>query len=373
MTRQRIRVLHVVNNLHYGGMERVIAELVRRTDASQFEVHVAVLKDFGHFSAEMRPYATLHLASPMTRLSMLHPAALASDIRRIAPHVVHTHSGSWFKGSLAARLAGVPFQVYTDHGRQVPDPWMYRKLDYIASRRTDVVVAVSDKLAHHMASFVADPNRIRVVPNGVDTDAAPGPAPSESLRAELNVAPDAPIIGSVGRLEPVKGYEVMVAGFALLLRQWQDGPPPVLVLVGDGSEKERLVVAARDAGIASSVRFVGWRSDIQRCLASFTIFAMTSHSEGTSVSLLEAMSAALCPVVTDVGGNSAVLGMQLRHRLIPPGNPPAFAAACREALSPAESCASDAAAARLRVVETFGLDSMVRSYENIYMTAEPHV
>lgn len=367
--RRRIRVLQVVNNLNYGGMERLIAGIARRTDPSRFEMHVMALHYLGHFATGLDEFATLHTARPMSKWSMLRPTSLAADIARIAPDVMHLHSGTWYKASLAAQLAGVRFQVYTDHGRQKPDPWRNRKLDRAASARTDVVVAVSEKLAEHMARFVSDPGKIRVVANGVDTEQYTPRAPDDTLRAELDIGADNPIIGSVGRLERVKGYAVMMDAFVHLMAEWAGGPPPVLVIVGDGSERADLERAAQNANLTSNVRFLGWRSDIERCASVFTVFSMSSHSEGTSVSLLEAMSAGLCPVVTDVGGNAAVLGESLRHRLVEPGNPHALAAAWRDALTDATTRERDAAAARARVVERFGLAAMVRQYEAIYASS----
>ncbi len=367
---RRTRVLHVVDNLNYGGMERVIAEIGRRTDPARFETHVMALDYLGHFAEGLDEFATLHVASAMSRWSMIRPAALARDIRNIAPDVVHMHSGTWYKGSLAARLAGVPAQVYTDHGRQIPDPWTNRVLDNIASRRTDVVVAVSERLAQDLTGFVANPERVRVVPNGVDTVRyAPLGTVDNGLAEELGIAPNRPIIGSIGRLEIVKGYEVAVAAFARLLSDWDGGMPPVLVLIGDGSQRASLEQAARDADLGADIHFLGWRSDIERCASAFTIFTMSSHSEGTSVSLLEAMSSGLCPVVTAVGGNAAVLGEPLRHRLVPPANPDALAAAWREALTDEDRRRVDSTAARARVVENFGLDAMVRRYQDIYDAA----
>jgi glycosyltransferase involved in cell wall biosynthesis len=114
---------------------------------------------------------------------------------------------------------------------------------------------------------------------------------------------------------------------------------------------------------------VGWRSDIERITRAFTIFAMSSHSEGTSVSLLEAMSSGLCPVVTDVGGNSIVLGAELSHRLVRPNDPEALARALTDALRNEELRERDARAARARVVDDFGLEAMVRRYETLYTGA----
>ena len=163
----------------------------------------------------------------------------------------------------------------------------------------------------------------------------------------------------------------MVRAFARLRAKWSLSPAPVLVLVGEGSERQSLERSASELGIRDGVHFVGWRSDIERIAQSFTVFTMSSRSEGTSVSLLEAMSSGLCPVVTDVGGNSAVLGPDLKHRLVAPSNPEALADALSRALVDRESREKDALTARDRVVSHFGLDAMVKRYEYLYASG-PH-
>jgi glycosyltransferase involved in cell wall biosynthesis len=367
---RRVRVLHVLQNLNYGGMERLVADIVRCADKEHVESHVLALQYLGRFADGLREHAVLHVAEPMSGWSMLHPARFTRAIRRIAPDVVHSHSGVWYKASLAARRAGVPRIVHTEHGRQTPDPWQARVVDRLASRRTDIVVAVSDAVATQLANtVVSDASRIRVVINGVDTDVYRRRPESGALRRELGIAPGVPIIGSIGRLERIKGYDIMVEAFARLSATWSDGPAPVLVLCGDGRERPALERLAHDRGVAHAVHFLGWRDDIHEMHAAFTIFTMSSRSEGTSVSLLEAMSAGLCPVVTDVGGNGAVVGDQLVHRLVPREQPDALAAAWRSALGDPARLRRDGCVARERVVQSFALDAMVRAYERLYVGA----
>lgn len=357
--------------MNYGGMERLVAEMTHRIDHERFDVHIMALGYLGHFSQGLDAVATLHLARPMSRWSMLRPTSLADDIRAIAPDVVHTHSGVWYKVSRAVGMAGVPFHVHTDHGRNTPDPWLHRFIDRRASTNTDVIVAVSELLGTQLRRIVRRPERVRVIPNGVNVDTyAPGPD-TGALRRELGIAAETPIIGSVGRLEWIKGYDVMIAAFAQLLATWNErgtgGPRPVLVLIGDGQERIALEQTAADAGCRNSVHFLGWRSDILECERAFTFFTMSSRSEGTSVSLLEAMSAGLCPIVTAVGGNPVVLGEPLAHRLVPAQSPTALADAWRAALRDTERRTSDARAARARVRSAFSLDAMVRAYERVYV------
>lgn len=364
--KQPIRVLHVIQNLNYGGMERLLADLVLRADPERFQSEVLVLQYLGRFAQELEGRAKLHRADPLPRYSMLWPGPLIRQLRRIAPDVVHSHSGVWYKASLAARRAGVPRVVHTDHGRRSPDPWPDRVVDGVAARRTDATVAVSQALATHLRDRLRVPaEQLRVIPNGVDTELH-RPRRSTAVRTALGIAPDTPVIGSIGRLETIKGFDVMIRAFERLRAQWSDGPPPALVIAGDGSERERLQLMVDGAGLGSAVHLLGWRDDVAELHAAFDLFSMSSRSEGTSVSLLEAMSAGLCPVVTEVGGNPAVLGPALRHRLVRSEQPAALAASWRTALRDAGAREADARSARERVQAEFGLGAMVRRYEALY-------
>lgn len=367
---ESVRVLHVIQNLNYGGMERVLSDLVLRCSKTRFDIHVLCLTYFGRFATGLASAASMHLADPQPRYSMIWPGPLVRQIRRIRPDVVHSHSGVWWKASLAARLAGVPRLVHTDHGRGRPDPWQARLVDGMAARRTDTVVAVSDPLAGQLHEGLKIPRRkLLVIPNGVDTDAYRPRQDTGEVRRELGIAADVPIIGSIGRLEPIKGYDIMIEAMGFMRRNWTGGPFPVLVIGGEGSHRPTLETLIDTHGLHDQVFLLGWRNDIHDLHSSFALFTMSSRSEGTSISLLEAMSAGLCPVVTQVGGNASVLGPKLAHRLAPPEDPAALAAYWQSALADADGRAREAGLARERVVESFGVDAMVRRYEEVYVGA----
>ena len=366
-TARRIRVLQVALDLEAGGLERLVADLIRRVDPRRFESHLLTFGPAGRHAEGLEAFATLHRAVPSSRLSMLWPRAIARQLRQIAPDVVHTHSGVWYKVSLAARLAGVPFLVHTDHGRPFPDPFTHRLVDGLASRWTDVVVAVSEALKDQLgATVVGRPDRIRVIPNGIDTEALRPGAVSGRLREELGLDPEQPIIGSIGRFDPVKGYGTMLEAYSTLVESWGPGPVPALVLAGEGPEMARLVEQAATLGPRAAAHFLGWRTDLPNLLASFTVFTLASLSEGTSLSLLEAMSCGCCPVVTDVGGNGAVLGPELAHRLVRPSDAQALAEAWADALRDPIRRTADAAAGRRRVEARFSLHTMINAYEALY-------
>jgi glycosyltransferase involved in cell wall biosynthesis len=346
-------------------MERVLADLIGGLDPSRFDSHVLVLQYVGRFGRDLAGKATIHQAPPQGRASLLWPRRLAAAIGRIAPDVVHTHSGVWFKAVRAARSARVGRVVHTEHGRHVPDPLLARVLDRAASRKTDVVVAVSNALRHVLIREIGvSPNVVRVVPNGVRAREAVGSG--AEFRARYAIPADAPLVVSVGRLEPVKGYDILLAAFARTLASWSGGPRPCLLVAGDGSGRARLQGRAVALGVDASIRFPGWIDDVGGVLAEADVFTLASRSEGTSVSLLEAMAAGVCPVVTDVGGNADVLGPELAHRLCRPGDPDALGAALLGALEADGARSRDAVAARARALGRFGLDAMVDRYAAIY-------
>jgi glycosyltransferase involved in cell wall biosynthesis len=362
-----IRVLHVVLNIHEGGLERVVGDLVRGLDPARFEQHVLALTHLGRLSKGLDEHARLHVASPLPRWSMIRPGTLARDIREIAPDVVHTHSGVWYKASLAARMAGVRFVVHTDHGRRSPDPWSDRFVDGLAARRTDCVIAVSDELGRQLTrSVVRGRCEVRRIPNGIDVARFTRKRPGPRLRTELGIAAGAPVIGSIGRLYPIKRYDLMIDAFTRLRAAYRGPAAPVLVIAGDGPERGALERMAARPELGGSVHILGWREDVDVLHEAFDVFTMSSRSEGTSIGLLEALSAEICPVVTDVGGNSAVLGEELRHRLCAPEDADALARAWSDALADPDARERDGALGRGQVEARFSLARMVRDHEALY-------
>jgi len=370
MSRRR-KVLQAVLDLEAGGLERMVADLIRRIDRSRFEVELVALSHLGRYGEGLETVTAVHTCRSLPLVSLVWPRRLANLIRRIAPDVVHSHSGVWYKASRSARLAGVRRVIHTDHGRRhVPDYRRDRFFDRRSARRTDVVVAVSDPLALHMADGLVDPAKVQVIRNGVDTVAF-APRPDDgALRSAWKIAPGVPVIVSVGRFDPIKRYDLMVEALAHLRSTWGGAPEaaPVLVIGGEGSDEGLLRRRAAELGLPDgALKLPGWIRDVHPLHALASVFSLSSQSEGTSISLLEAMSAGVCPVVTNVGGNGAVLGDGLRHRLVPFGDPRALADGWGKALEDPAARQRDSRVARRRVEDAFSLDVMVRAYEELYL------
>lgn len=361
-----IRVAHVIQNLNFGGMERVLHNLARTLPGRGVEIHVVVLQYHGQFAEGLEQHATLHQVSPMGRLSMLWPTQLVTTLRGIAPDVVHSHSGVWLKAARAARQAGVPALVHTEHGRPDTIAFADRWLDRRAAGITNVIIAVSDALASTLRRQTSRcDSQVRVIINGVDVEQV---RPAEDLatqRAALGLPVEATLIGSIGRLEPVKNYGLALRALAAL-RRMGSGAHPWLILAGDGTERASLEQQARDLGVSDRVQFLGWRTDAEQLYRAFDLFTLPSRSEGTSISLLEAMSSGVCPVVTDVGGNRAVLGSGLAQLLVPDDDAMAMASMWQRMLDAPAARANAGRQARQRVIESFSLERMVAMHESLY-------
>ena len=364
-----VRVTHVVFDFEGGGLESLVAAMAGRFRGTRVEVSLITLGGReGRLGAATRDrFDQFVVARPTRGLSMLRPVGLAAEIRRTRADVVHLHSGSWYKGAKAARLAGVGRVVYTEHGREHDDPRLMRLLDRRAAERTTVVVAVSTRLRDYLADTVGiDPAKLRVVHNAVDTTAfAPGAAPAD-LRAQLAIPADAWIVGSVGRLEPVKAYERLIDAAAAL--RGGLGRPLAVVICGDGSQRAALRERAERLGIGDLVRLPGWTDLPVRFYRLLDAFVLSSRSEGESVSLMEAMACGIPPVVTDVGANAEIVGADLRDRVVPAERPDALAEAIAATLN-APDRAATAALVRRRAVEHYGLDAMIAAYERLYRGA----
>ena len=360
-----IRVTQVVFDLDGGGLETLVADMIRRWHGTDIVSSVVTLRgQEGRVGAQIRPLTDQFHVPRQTSAALLFPRSVARAIRATRPDVVHMHSGAWFKSALAARLAGAPRLVFTEHGREHYDPWLMRRLDRLAARWTDVVVPVSTRLAGYLERVIGvDPRRIVPIANGVDTERfAPAPRDPADLTA-LGFPADALVLGSIGRLEYVKRYDRMIDALTKLPPAF-GGRPLVLVIFGDGNDRPRLEQLVRDRGLESRVRLPGW-SDPVRAHRVLDVFSLTSDSEGMSVSLLESMATARAPVVMNVGANAELLGEALGAQLVPAGGDAAYVAAVAATFGDPARYEEVTRRARERSGH-YALARMLERYEQVY-------
>jgi glycosyltransferase involved in cell wall biosynthesis len=379
-----MRILHLITTLGPGGAEQIVYDLATRLDHDRFEVGVCSILDpvgrRGVFAERLHaagvPVDTLGLTS---RHQWLRTRRLRRLLRERKPDVLHCHLfhanllGRWY-----GRRAGVPVILSTVHiAERRTRPWRFR-----LERATDpcgtLTVCVSNAVRDFQAAKTGLPHeRFVVIPNGIDTSrfaAVPGPdrpagagrsAVGTGIRSELGIAPDASVIGGVGRLDPQKGYRHLVAAFGRILDHL---PGAHLVIAGDGPQRPLLESLAAELPRTDCVHLLGRRDDVPDLLAALDVFAMPSVYEGFGLTLAEAMAAGVPVVASNVDSLPEVLGLEdpggPHGRLVPPADPDALAAALLDTLRNPHP--DQLAAARRRILEHYDVNIMIERYKALY-------
>jgi sugar transferase (PEP-CTERM/EpsH1 system associated) len=370
-TTRAISVVHVVLGLNTGGLERLVLRLLARLDRARFTPTVVALDEPGVLAPELaRLGVPLHVLDRRPGLDAGLALRLSTLLLREGARLVHTHNASpHLYGSLAAQFARArsrsryPRVVHTKHGRNEPEAARKVMVNRVASALSDRVVTVSSDAAS-VAIHVerVRPDKVMTIWNGVDTDEFRPRADGLAARAALGAPREGFHVGCVARLAAVKDHRTLLAAFASFRERRRDAH---LTLIGDGPERAALEAHALDLGLWRAVTFAGERADVAPLYSAFDAFALSSLSEGISLTLLEAASAGLPIVATRVGGNPEVVVDGVTGILVPPGDPASFAEALA-AVSSRWDRAAMGAAGRARVVSRFGLDRMAREYEELY-------
>ncbi|MDA0283416.1 MAG: glycosyltransferase [Planctomycetota bacterium] len=351
----KIRVCHVSMCLLTGGLERLLVEFGRNRDGERFETSYVALDGVGAPAEELRKQGHhVECVADVASGKLGRLRRLARIFRRGRFNVVHTHNTlAHFYGAFAAKLAGVPVVVNTQHGRGCGKGWKAKLQFRMANQLTDKVIGVSeDAAALCRRDDVRAADRTVALWNGVDLD-----------RFEYRGPSAEPVAISVARLSPEKDFETLIRATWILIK---DRPDFRLRIVGDGSERSRLERLAKELNLNDHVEFLGERSDISQLMSKAGFFVSSSLSEGISLTLLEAMSVGLPVVTTRVGGNPEIVVEGKTGRLVSPNSPEQLALAMRDLLRDQEGWPVYGELARQRVEQHFDVRNMVRQYENLY-------
>jgi glycosyltransferase involved in cell wall biosynthesis len=362
----QLSIAHVLSSFGIGGQERVALDLARRQRAAGHRVLAISLAPApdgplgAAFQAAGVPTETVAKRGPSLDPSL--PVRLAHQLSRHGCDLAHTHNPhALIYGAPAAALAHIA-SVHTKHGIN-PDGERRLWLRRTASRLVDAYVAVTQSLSTiALEKQECDPARLHVIPNGIDVQLfAPNPEARHRVRAQLGIEQDAWVLGSVGRLAPEKNQELLLDGVAPMLDQHRH-----LVLVGDGPERSALQAKAAATLRSDYVHFLGAREDIPDLLAAFDAFALTSHSEGLPLVVLEAMASELPVVSTAVGGVPDVIDDELTGYLVPAGDRVGLMRRLAWLSTRPFQAQRVASCARQLVSDRYSLDFMASAYESLY-------
>lgn len=319
--------------------------------------------------AGRRPFFSLDLVDG---LEFKHDLASIGQLRRVIrkerAQIVHAHG---FKAALITALALAPVRrahfVFTAHNALPSSggsPFRRWGYDFVQRRlftEMDTIISVSDAVRSQIVRFVPE-RKVLTIYNGISPSKFGGFSAPET-RIELGLGSDAQIVGTVARLIPGKGMDTLLEAVSLVAKIL---PNLQLVIVGEGTERQRLEKYAAGLGLDDRVHFLGWREDVPRLLASWDCFTLPTLSEGFSLSVLEAMASRLPVVVSDLPALREAVVPGKSGFMFQPGNAPELAAGLLQILKAPDKARAMGEFNRERVHTYFGDERMVRCTRALY-------
>jgi glycosyltransferase involved in cell wall biosynthesis len=379
--KDQVKILHIITRLTLGGSaENTIQSVLMGNRAGYHSIlvsgpgeedEVSTIDDARRRGAEVIVTPTLRRAiHPWRDLRALW--AVVRLIRRERATIVHTHtSKAGLLGRVAAWLCRVPIVIHTPHGHvfygyyggvatavfTTLEQWMARVTDRIVTLTPRGIPEHLDRRIGHAAQYVA-------IPSGVNLDAVIRAAlPQDVARKHLETPSHQKLLVSVGRLVPIKGYNVLVAALPKILAAV---PETHLMIAGDGELRETLEQEAERLGVRHALILLGARSDVPIILSAADLVILPSLNEGMGRALVEAMALGKAVVATSVGGVPYVVVEGETGLLVPPSDPDALAAAIITLLKDPERCRMMGEAGRRRAYEEFSLTVMEARIVSLY-------
>lgn len=366
MPNGKIKILHVIDSLGWGGMERVVIDVANNLDRARFEQTICCISRRGEAAGLLRDGVRCIDLGKGAQADYLIPLKLAQIIRRQQPNIVHSQSWSGVDAAIAQTMTRGARLIHSEHGRNLPhiyaEPLKRRIARRCLYQKADAVFAVSTELRDYYCRETGFPaERMRVIPNGVDVRRI-DEANQVGVREELGIAIDNFVIGTVARLDATKDTMTLARAFARMRKH----NSLKLLIVGDGSERARLERFAAESGLNAAIIFTGARHDVPRLLSAMNVFALPSLSEGLPITVLEAMAARLPVVATNVGALSELIQDGVTGFLVEPQQDEAMAERLIRLLTNREMAVAFGIEARHKVEREYSLDLMLRRYDDLY-------
>ena len=376
MTETRPLILHVIHHLVTGGMENGLVSLINNLPSSSYRHAIVCIEDHSDFRHRLTRPDTEVLEMKRSQIGTWRMRyRLFRTFRRLKPAIVHSRNKSGLDALLPARLAGVPHCVHGEHGWDVHDLDGLSVKEQVLRRLhaplVERYVTVSRSLRDYLVERVGiRPERITTICNGVDTAKfLPAPRkPAGVLPAQLE-GEGLVIVGTVGRLQPVKDQQLLVRAFAELVRESPGlAVTTRLLVVGNGPLRDTLTQLAQSLGIAHLTAFTGDRTDVARLLQCMDVFVLPSLAEGISNTLLEAMATGLPVIATRVGGNVELVRDGENGALFESGDVASLTRLLAGYVADGGARRRYGERSRRLALDSFSLEAMIEGYRGAYET-----
>jgi sugar transferase (PEP-CTERM/EpsH1 system associated) len=370
MSEKKIKILHVLDSLSVGGMERVVIDVINHLDQSRFDHVVCCISRKGEAAGLLREGTRCVDLGKGAGADYLAPAKIARLISEESPDIIHTQSWSGIDAAIAKMMTRAARLVHSEHGRNFPhihsEPLKRKVARRCLYHLSDAVFAISAEVRDYYCRETGFPReRMLVIPNGVDLrrfGKADGGA-----RAELGIGPEDFVVGTVARLDATKDTITLARAFARLYRLRRERNLKLLI-VGDGEQKVVIEDFVAEQGLKAAVIFTGLRHDAPRLYGAMNVFALSSLSEGMPLTVLEAMAARAPVVATNVGALPELVEEGGTGFLVEPKDDQALAERLARFYAEPELALRFGDAARRKVEREHSLELMLRRYADLYLS-----
>ena len=319
----KIKILYIITSLGLGGAETLLLYYLKNLDKKKYNLYVCCFREKpDDLIEEMSAYAEVINFKIRNKFNPAIIFYILRLIREIKPDIIHTHLFQPRVYTTIAHLFNKQSILITQK-HSIVNPKKHNifiLLEMISLRMNKKVIAISESVKKSLTKYEFIPrNKIFVLPNCIDYQAFNKAILRDSIKNINEI-----VIGTVGRLEKVKGINYLLFAMKIILAKY---PHTRLEIIGDGSQAGELVEISKKLGISNSVKFFGKFTDVIPFYNKMDIFILPSVLEGFGIVLLEAMAAGLPVVASDVDGIKEVVIHGESGILIPPKNPDAIASA----------------------------------------------
>ena len=327
------KIIHIITRLDKGGSADIVLQLCSEFKKKGYDVSLLAgmtkdpTTDLNEFMKKtgvkitQLPYLQrkIHFINDLKSLFFL-----LLFLKKEKPKIVHLHSSkAGFIGRIAARLAGVKCIIYTTHGHIFYGYFNRIKTSFFiimerfAAHFCDVITTLTEKEKKDFCNLkITHTKKIIPAPNGLNL-ALYSNKNKDKLRGELKIEKDIVLLGWIGRFEPIKRPDLFLS---LCERLNKTSKTFKAVMIGDGSQYQKIKDLRSSLGLSESVYLTGYRDDIPQIIPDIDILTLTSGNEGFGMVVLEAMAAKIPVVAMDVGGLSEIIKNGITGYLVPDNN-----------------------------------------------------
>lgn len=365
---EKLRVTFLARSLDFGGAQRQLVTLAKAIDKTRFEISIVTFYGGHAFERELEGtnvrVISLDKAGRWDLFMFLR--RLVRTIKQTRPHIIHGYLDVPNVLALYVRRfvpARVVWGVRAGPMELDQYDWLFRlaaRLEQSLAKSPDLIIVNSNTaLAEQLRKGFPD-DKLRLIPNGIDSEFfKPDQSAREKVRKSWSVEESAPLIGTVGRLDPVKDLPGFLTAAAIVSREV---PNARFVCVGEGPPDyiRQLTSIARSLGIADKLIWAGPQSYMVGVYNALDLFVSASLAESSPNVVAEAMSCGVHCVVTDAGDSKLVVGEFAQ--VVPPNQPKLLAKAIIASLTAGHELSQGS---RARIIENFSVEKLARDTETV--------